>query len=65
MSDEIDRWQHDEFELAHLELSLDVIAAFDDGPRYSPAARRFMAGEMDHDEARELGYLPPDAGDDG
>lgn len=63
--DEIDRLRHDEFELEHLELSLGVVEAFEEGPRYSPGARRFMAGEMSDDEARQRGYLRRDVGDDG
>ncbi|MBM7787782.1 hypothetical protein [Tenggerimyces flavus] len=64
MSDEIDRARHDEFELCNLELSLATREAFEDGARLSPAARRFMAGEMDADEARQLGFVPV-VSDDG
>jgi hypothetical protein len=40
------------------ELVAELAEVFDAAPRLSPAARRFMAGEMDPGEARRLGYLP-------
>lgn len=61
--DEIDRAQFDEFELKHPELALRVREVLAESPRLSPAARRFMAGEMEDDEARRLGFVR-DPGDD-
>ncbi|MEU4287807.1 hypothetical protein AB0E63_06260 [Kribbella sp. NPDC026596] len=55
--DEIDRLRFDEFELQHPELSFAAHDALASAPRLSPAARRFMAGQMDPTEARRLGYV--------
>jgi len=60
--DEIDRLKFDEFELEHPELSLEAHQALDAAPRLSPAAHRFMSGEMDPAEARRLGFVR-DSGD--
>lgn len=37
-----------------------VNEAFDTGPRYSPAARRFMSGDMPNCEAAKLGFATRD-----
>ena len=41
-----------------------VEEVFDGAARLSPAARRFMAGEMDDEEAVRLGFKRPDADGD-
>lgn len=41
-----------------------VREAFEEGPRYSPAARRFMSGEMSRAEAVARGYLRDRPDDD-
>jgi hypothetical protein len=50
----------------HLASEVEVDLAFEEAPRLSPAARRFMAGDMPDDEAVRLGFRrPPPDDDDG
>lgn len=56
--------EHERFEVEHADLAADIRATFEEAPRLSPAARRFMAGEMDEWEARQLGYIR-DVSEDG
>lgn len=63
--DDLDRLAHDQFEAENPELSLDVVEAFEGGPRLSPAAARFMSGAMEPHEARLLGFVVEDRYDDG
>lgn len=49
------------FEREHPELAAALREALAEGPRYSPAARRFLSGTMRLHDARRLGFV---AGDD-
>lgn len=42
------------------ELFKAVDDALAEGPRFSPAARRFLAGEMKREEAIALGFIGED-----
>lgn len=55
--DDPGRERFDAFELAHPELALAAREALASAPRLSPAARAFMAGQLDAWVAQRLGYV--------